>query len=94
MLKAPEYLADRQLESRGYFADLRHPVTGRHRYDGSPLLFHDGFGTETGERGHESWLPPPMLGEHNWLVLRDLLGMGEEEYDGLVREGILATRPG
>ena len=90
VLKAPEYLADRHLQERGYFADVRHPETGIHRYDGSPLVFH---AADRAARGYESWLPPPKLGEHNWTVLHELLGMGEAEYQQLIEQGVLAGRP-
>ncbi len=90
VLNAAEYLADPHLNSRGYYADVKHPVTGVHRYDGSPLTFHAG---KLVTRGYEEWLPPPRLGEHNWALLDGLLGMSEAEYQGLVARGVLKDRP-
>jgi hypothetical protein len=37
--------------------------------------------------------PAPLLGEHSLEVFREFLGMGEAEYDELVRAGVSGTGP-
>ena len=36
---------------------------------------------------------PPLLGEHNLEVLRDDLGLGEDEIEALREAQIIGTRP-
>ena len=37
--------------------------------------------------------PAPTMGQHSRPVLEDLLGLGQEEYSGLEKEGIIGTMP-
>ena len=37
--------------------------------------------------------PPPMLGEHNEEILRERLGLSEEEIEKLQKDAIIGTRP-
>ena len=37
--------------------------------------------------------PAPAYGQHNQPVLRDLLGIDDESYEGLVQDSIVATAP-
>ena len=41
------------------------------------------------------WLmrPPPMLGEHNEEVLRDLCGLTDHDLARLASAGVIGTRP-
>jgi crotonobetainyl-CoA:carnitine CoA-transferase CaiB-like acyl-CoA transferase len=84
-LTGPELMSDPQLTARGFFADLAHPVTGSHRFDGAPFCFD-------GERGYDDWRPAPMLGEHNHEVLGSVLGLPGDEVDWLTALGVLATQ--
>lgn len=84
--KSHELMADPQLEARGYFADLHHPVTGLQRFDGAPFVFN-------GRRGHAWWAPTPTLGEHNREVLATVLHRDEDEVVHLAAAGILADAP-
>lgn len=86
VLTCPEYLENEQLQARGYFSLLSHPVTGEQRYDGSPFLFD-------GERGYDQWVPSPRLGEHNELILREVLSKDDDEIRMLVGEGVVADGP-
>jgi benzylsuccinate CoA-transferase BbsF subunit len=86
VLKGPELTADPHLAERGYFADLRHPVTGPQRFDGSPFVFN-------GERGYEHWCPTPMLGEHNHEILERVLGLPPAEVERLTEAAVLSTAP-
>ncbi len=54
-----------QLDSRGYYEEFEHPITGRHRYPGWPFRITPGP-----SRHHR--LPPPTLGQHNDEILRTL----------------------
>jgi crotonobetainyl-CoA:carnitine CoA-transferase CaiB-like acyl-CoA transferase len=38
-------------------------------------------------------LPPPVFGEHNGYVLRELLGLTDAEIEALEAEGICASIP-
>jgi crotonobetainyl-CoA:carnitine CoA-transferase CaiB-like acyl-CoA transferase len=78
----PEGLAhDAQLEDRGFFASVVHPVLGRREVVGAPWKLP---GTPpTIER------PAPLLGEHNAYVLSDLLGVPPEEVARLQEQGIV-----
>lgn len=38
--------------------------------------------------------PPPLLGEHNDVVLRDLLGLSDDARQSLVDEGIIDSHTG
>jgi crotonobetainyl-CoA:carnitine CoA-transferase CaiB-like acyl-CoA transferase len=75
-----------QLEARGFFQHMKHPVTGETRYPGLPMSFS---GLARGL--HPS--PPPLLGEHNDEVLGDELGLSEEELAGLRERKVIGERP-
>ena len=75
-----------QLEARGFFQWLAHPVTGNTRYPGFPARF------SALERDlHRS--PPPTLGQHTREVLQSELGLNESEVDRLEAESVIGTRP-
>lgn len=86
VLTCPEYLGNEQVQHRGYFARLFHPLTGEQRYDGSPFVFD-------GDRGYDAWLPSPRLGEHNELVLREVLSKTSTEIAALREAGVIVDRP-
>lgn len=79
---APEWLEDPQLEARDYFAELDHPLAGRARWDGSPILFG-------GRRGYERWSSAPTLGADNEAVLAEVLGLGSEAVADLLQRQII-----
>ena len=64
-----------QLDSRGFYQEVEHPITGVHRYPGWPFKITPGPG-----RHHR--FPPPTLGQHNEEILRGL-GLTDEEIGGL-----------
>jgi len=84
--RPPEYLDDRHLRDRGYFAELAHPEAGSTPWDGNPLRFD-------GDRGHDSWFAAPCLGADNRGTLSALLGFDAEHLDRLYAEGVLAEAP-
>jgi crotonobetainyl-CoA:carnitine CoA-transferase CaiB-like acyl-CoA transferase len=75
-----------QLRDRGFLEPLEHPRTGSGRYPRPPFAPLD---------GRRNWLmrPPPMLGEHNGEVLRDLCGLTDQDLARLTSAGVIGTRP-
>jgi crotonobetainyl-CoA:carnitine CoA-transferase CaiB-like acyl-CoA transferase len=74
-----------QLEARGYYEELVHPVTGSHRYPGWPFRISPGPA-----RHHRG--APPTLGQHNDEILRGL-GLSEGELATLRAERVIGERP-
>lgn len=77
------------LDARGYYEALEHPVTGMHRYPGWPFRLTPGPG------GHHR-TPPPTLGQHNDdEVLRGLAWAPTNwprcESNGVLGEPVLYT---
>ena len=73
-----------QLDVRGFYQELKHPVTGVHRYPGWP------FRITPGPVGHHRF-PPPTLGQHNDEVLRGL-GLTDNEIDDLRARKVIGER--
>ncbi len=75
-----------QMRARGFFETVDHPVVGTHDLPGLPFRLS--------ERA-SAWLrsPPPTLGQHNEEVLRDVLGLGDDEIEALRSQGIIGDRP-
>ena len=73
-----------QLDVRGYYNELEHPVTGRHRYPGWPFRITPGP-----TRHHRS--APPTLGQHNDEILRDL-GLSDAEIADLRNQRVIGER--
>ena len=71
-LLTPEAMYDIvQLDARGYYDELKHPITGSHRYPGWPLRL------TPGPSRHHRFVPP-TLGQHNDEILGSLgLDSGE-----------------
>jgi crotonobetainyl-CoA:carnitine CoA-transferase CaiB-like acyl-CoA transferase len=70
-----------QLDHRGYYQELEHPITGAHRYPGWPFRITPGP-----VENHRS--PPPTLGQHNDDVLRGL-GLTADEINDLRERKII-----
>ncbi len=79
---AADLFHDPQLSHRGHFQVLEHPEIGSQSYEMPAFRL-----TQT---------PPgleraaPCLGQHNEYILRELLGMPEDEFLQLLVEGVLA----
>jgi len=71
---------DPQLAHRRHFRDVEHAVLGRHPVETHAMRFS----------AMEPWIhsPAPRLGEHTEHVLRELLGMGVEEFARLAKAGV------
>jgi len=74
-----------QLQFRGYFEEVDHPIAGTARHGTLPIRFSRGP-----DRFHRS--PAPLLGEHNHEVLRDL-GVSDEEMAELDDHGVIGRAP-
>jgi crotonobetainyl-CoA:carnitine CoA-transferase CaiB-like acyl-CoA transferase len=70
-----------QVRSRGALVEVEHPEAGTVTVVGPPLRFSE---TPASVR-----TPAPRLGEHTDDVLREQLGLGDDEIDGLRRAGAL-----
>ncbi len=75
-----------QLEARGFFQIMQHPVTGETRYPGLPMSF-----SGLPRALHTS--PPPTLGQHNDEVLKQELGLSDEELRDLRERKVIGERP-
>ena len=64
-----------QLDARGYYQEVKHPITGLHRYPGWPFSHH------AGARRPPS-VPAADAGQHNDEVLRGL-GLTDDEINEL-----------
>ena len=71
---------DPQLRHRRTWRELEHPELGRFSYEAPPFLL-----SETPAALYRS----PLLGEHNAMVYRDILGLREDEIARLTRDGVI-----
>ena len=72
---------DLQHKHRGHFVTIEHPEMGKHHYDG--------YSFKLSRTPGQLRSPAPLMGQHNELVLRDILGLDEEEIGGLAEVGAL-----
>jgi crotonobetainyl-CoA:carnitine CoA-transferase CaiB-like acyl-CoA transferase len=72
---------DPQIAHRGTFFDMDHPVIGKARFEGSPVLFS---GLEQDNRRSA-----PRLGEDNRYVFTKIVGLSDDEVSELIEEGVL-----
>ncbi len=70
-----------QLDARGYYDELEHPITGSHRYPGWPLRL------TPGPSRHHRFVPP-TLGQHNEEILRSL-GLDSDELADLREQRVI-----
>jgi crotonobetainyl-CoA:carnitine CoA-transferase CaiB-like acyl-CoA transferase len=74
-------LADPQTAAREMVVTMNHPEYGDFRTLGCPVKLSD-----TPAQYH---LPPPRLGEHGNRVLREALGLSDEQIDDLRARGVV-----
>jgi crotonobetainyl-CoA:carnitine CoA-transferase CaiB-like acyl-CoA transferase len=79
-LRATDLIRDPQLEHRGFFTPLDHPVIDA-RYDGPVTIFSATPASPT--------RAGPTIGEHNEQVLKELLGFSDDEITELAIAGVL-----
>ena len=73
-----------QLDARGYYEELVHPITGRHRFPGWPFRIAPG-------PLHHHRTPSPTLGQHNDEVLQSI-GLTTEEIATLRQQSVIGER--
>ena len=76
-----DLVADPQLKHRGTHVILEHPEIGPHIYQSPPYRFS--------KTPHELTMPAPCLGQHNEYVLKEILGMSDDEVSDLLVAGAL-----
>ena len=76
---------DPQLKARGYIEELDYGDIGRHKTPGLAWK----LSTTPGR----TWRVAPDLGQDSESVLKGLLGISHEEYQGLVEKGITGEEP-
>ena len=74
-----------QLQARGFFEEVEHPVNGRVRHAAAPVRLSRGPA-----RFHVR--PAPLLGQHNHEILTGL-GLSEAEIAALAAEAVIGTAP-
>ena len=80
--RSSDLLLDRQYAHRGFYRYMEHAEMGHIPYAGHQFRMR---GADHGPRS-----PAPLLGEHSLEVMRDLLGMSEEEIVAVYGAGAIA----
>ncbi|UCH86476.1 MAG: CoA transferase [Dehalococcoidia bacterium] len=80
--RSSDLLQDPQLAHRRFFRYMDHPEMGNIPYSGHQFRIRS---YDSGPR-----FPAPLLGQHNELVLRDILGMTDEEIAEALAAGGIA----
>jgi len=83
---SPEWLSDEHLLERDYFFGVEELDTGYQSYDGSPVKFYN-------DRGYDSWIRSPGLGEHYDQILGDILGYSSLDITELFEQKIIVDSP-
>ena len=73
---------DPQVRATGAFETINHPSVGDFETVAAPFRMHDA--PDVGVKG-----PAPDKGEHTEEVLKDLLGLSDEEIDALESDGVV-----
>lgn len=83
---AAALLTDPQLQTRGFWETVDHPIAGSFLCTGMPFAF---LGMP------RRWIRrvPPLYGQHTGEVLTGLLGLSEHDLDALRRSGTISARP-
>ena len=79
--RSSDLLKDPQLAHRGFFRYMDHPEMGQIPYTGHQFRI---AGYDSGPR-----FPAPVLGQHNEQVVRDILGMTDDEVTEAIIGGAL-----
>jgi crotonobetainyl-CoA:carnitine CoA-transferase CaiB-like acyl-CoA transferase len=73
---------DPQIEHRGLFFELDHPVIGPARFEGIPF--------DMAHTAPDNWRSAPLLGEDNDYVMRGVLQLDDDEIKALEEAGTIA----
>ncbi|MBI2723892.1 MAG: CoA transferase [Chloroflexi bacterium] len=85
VLKIPDVMADPHLRARGFWEEVTQADAGTWEMEGPVWRMSETPG--------QVRVPPPLYGEHNTWVLRDLLGLSDDEIAKLAAEGVTSTQP-
>src|SRR5262249_35976677 len=82
----PDVTRNVQLQARGFFERLVHPISGPNLYAGLPVRL---------ERGPSRWnrTPPPTFGQHNREVLLGELAVDPRDWERYCQAGIVGETP-
>lgn len=80
-LRATDFHSDPQLDSRGFFIELDHAGFGKSIFDGAVTIYSKTPAQPT----HAG----PLIGEHTFDVLRDILGYTDDEISDIAATGAL-----
>ncbi len=83
--KAYEMATDPGLKHIGFFQEISRELTGTHPFKTWPFRFADI------DASHKR--APPLMGEHNAEVLRDMAGLSDEEIIELQAHGVIGNAP-
>jgi benzylsuccinate CoA-transferase BbsF subunit len=72
---------DPQLKARNFFRELEYPGVGKYHSQTGPHFLMSKYDYEMKQS--------PLMGEHNEYVFKQLLGIPNDEYDKLVKEGVI-----
>jgi benzylsuccinate CoA-transferase BbsF subunit len=76
-----DLFTDPQLKHRGIWSPLEHPEMGKLHAEAPPFSFS--------KTPFKIDRPAPCMGEHNEFVFRRLLNLSEEDYERLVKDGVI-----
>jgi crotonobetainyl-CoA:carnitine CoA-transferase CaiB-like acyl-CoA transferase len=79
----PDLFQDLHLQQRGFWQRIERPFVGNY-------LSGSSYCRERGQPAPVR-LHAPTLGQHNALVLKDILGLTQEQFDALAAAGIIGT---
>jgi crotonobetainyl-CoA:carnitine CoA-transferase CaiB-like acyl-CoA transferase len=85
VLRIQSLLTDEHLRARGFWEEVTQADAGTWEMEG-PVWHMSGVDAHVR-------MPPPMFGEHNEWVFRDLLSLSDAEIDALAAEGVTADTP-
>ena len=74
-----DVFSDPQVEEREFLQEMTQAECGTHRYAG--------LSWKMSKTPNQLRLPPCLLGEHNEYVYKQVIGVSDEEYDELEKEG-------
>ncbi len=80
VLNGRDLFENPHLNERGFYKGLTHVEMGYHHYPSAPFRFS--------RTPCEPERPAPCLGQHNEYVCREILGMSDEEFVGLLNENV------
>jgi len=85
VLNVAELVKDPHLRARGYFEKVAHPEVGTHD--------HPGVSWKMSKTPGSIRTCAPLYAEHNDYVLRQLLGLSDEEIAELEQEEVITSVP-